>query len=101
MELIKNYGVCTIDENHIIRCFEEKPKKPKSQHASTACYLFKLDDLILIKKYLKEGKNPDAMGFFIGWLIDKTKVHGYAFEEEWFDIGSFESLEEARCKYSK
>lgn len=100
MELIKNYGVCVIDESHKITCFDEKPQKPKSPHASTACYLFKLQDLMLIKKYLAEGKSPDAMGFFVSWLINKTKVHGYVFEEDWYDIGSFEQLEEARIKYS-
>ena len=99
-ELIKNYGVCVLDDNKVIVEFQEKPKKPKSNLASTACYVFPFNDFMLIKKYLDEGNSPDAMGSFITWLIKNTDVYGYVFEEEWYDIGSFEQLEEARERYS-
>jgi len=99
-ELIKNYGVCFLEDDKQITDFEEKPEKPKCNFASTACYLFKKEDMMLIKKYLTEGNSPDAMGFFITWLINNTEIFGYIFKEDWFDIGSFEQLEEAREKYS-
>jgi glucose-1-phosphate thymidylyltransferase len=100
-ELMKKYGICTLDENDKICGFEEKPEKPKSCFVSTACYLFKHDDLMLVKKYLKEGNSPDAMGFFITWVIKKTDIYGYVFGHPWYDIGSIEQLEEARRVYSK
>jgi len=98
-ELIKKYGVCTLDNNKIIN-FQEKPEEPKSNLASTACYLFKIEELLLIKKYLEQGNSPDAFGNFISWLIKQTNIFGFPFEEDWFDIGSLEQLEEADKKYS-
>ena len=98
---LKQYGVCVLDGNKLMLEFQEKPSNPKSDLASTACYLFTYNDFMLIKKYLDEGNSPDAMGFFISWLIKNADVYGYVFEEGWYDIGSFESLEEARKKYSE
>ncbi len=100
MELIKQYGVCKLGNDNQISEFHEKPQMPVSNYASTACYMFKINDLMLIKQYLAEKNSPDAMGNFISWLIKNTSVNGFVFQEDWFDIGSFESLEEARTKYS-
>jgi glucose-1-phosphate thymidylyltransferase len=98
-ELIKKYGVCTVDKNNIIIEFQEKPENPKSDLASTACYLFTFNDLMLLPKYLDEGNSPDAMGSFIEWIIRNTEVYGFVFKEDWHDIGSFEELDKARKKY--
>jgi glucose-1-phosphate thymidylyltransferase len=62
--------------------------------------MFKHKDLMLIKKYLSGGNSPDAMGLFIAWLIRKASMYGYVFSEEWYDIGSFESLADAQKRYS-
>lgn len=99
-ELIKTFGVCALDKNKVMVEFYEKPEKPKSDLASTACYIFTYNDFMLIKRYIDEGNSPDAMGSFISWLIKKADVYGYVFEEDWYDIGSFEQLDEARKKYS-
>ncbi|MBR9700087.1 nucleotidyltransferase family protein [Candidatus Woesearchaeota archaeon] len=98
---LKNFGVCVLDKDKRIIEFQEKPSEPKSTYASTACYVFTNDDLKLIKRYLDEGNSPDAMGFFITWLIKKSKVYGYLFDGLWYDIGSLEGLEEARKIYAK
>ena len=98
-ELIKNYGVCKLSKESVITDCFEKPDEPKSDLASTACYMFTFNDFMLIKKYLDEGNSPDAIGFFIAWLIGETEVLGYPFEEEWYDIGSFEELDKARERY--
>ncbi len=98
-ELIKKYGVCTVDKNNLLIGFEEKPKDPKSDLASTACYFFTFNDMMLVKEYLKEGNSPDAFGSFISWAIRKADIYAFVFEEEWFDIGSLEQLEEARKRY--
>lgn len=100
-ELIKNYGVCTIGKDNVITKCREKPQKPKSDLASTACYLFTINDFMLVKKYLKEGNSPDGMGNFVAWLIKHTNIYAYVFKEAWYDIGSFESLGEARKRYEK
>jgi glucose-1-phosphate thymidylyltransferase len=96
----ERYGIGVLDKNKIMIDFQEKPEKPKSSLVSTACYLFIKKDINLINKYLEEGNNPDAMGFFISWLYKKEKVYGFVFDQPWFDIGSFESLEQANNYFS-
>ena len=95
IEVAKKMGVAELGEDGKIIDFEEKPAEPKSTFVSTACYVFPKKSLKLLFEYLKEN-SPDALGFFVKWLYQREPVYGMAFKEEWFDIGSFEQLEEAR-----
>ncbi|RLJ05484.1 MAG: nucleotidyltransferase family protein [Candidatus Aenigmatarchaeota archaeon] len=89
------YGVCVLDEHGKVIEFQEKPDSPKSTLASTAVYLFPKEMLNMIHEYIEGKNNPDALGFFIEWLKDKTTVHGFTFKEKWFDIGTHETYQEA------
>jgi glucose-1-phosphate thymidylyltransferase len=53
LEQAKKFGVALIDENHIIRQFEEKPQNPKSTIISSCMYFLKKDTLSLIKELNK------------------------------------------------
>ena len=86
------------DHNKIID-FKEKPKKPKTALVNTGCFIIPRKDLKLINKYIQEGNNPDALGYFIEWLVKRKDVYGYVFGDPWFDIGSFESYNEANEYY--
>ncbi len=94
------YGVCIIDKKKVSD-FQEKPEKPASTLVSTACYIFPKRNIRLIKKYLDEGNNPDALGFFLKWLCSREEIYAYVFRGKWFDIGSFEALAEAKKHYSR
>jgi len=96
----RKYGIVELDTNDRIIGFVEKPEIPPSTLAATACYFFTADTVGRVRNYIAEGKNPDAMGHFISWLHTRQDVFGYRFRGPWFDIGSFESLEEAN-KYFK
>ena len=95
-EKAKLYGIAKIDQNNKIIDFIEKPEDPPSTLASTVCYIFPQAVLSLFSKYLKVSKKRDAPGFFLQWLHKKHDVYAFVFSGYWFDIGSFESLEEAR-----
>jgi glucose-1-phosphate thymidylyltransferase len=97
----QNYGVAKVDEEMRITDFVEKPKNPPSTLVSTACYVLSQEGVRGILTYLDKGENPDAIGFFIKWLIKREKVFGFVFSGRWFDIGSFESLKEADFIYGK
>jgi len=97
----KNYGIAKVDENMRIIDFIEKPKTPPSTLVSTACYMLSPEGVRSILTYLEKGENPDAIGFFIKWLIKREKVFGFVFSGRWFDIGSLESLKEADLIYTK
>jgi glucose-1-phosphate thymidylyltransferase len=98
LEKVKGKFGVGILEGTRVKDFEEKPMEPKSALASTACYLFSKKDLGHVK-YLVESGNADAPGNLIKHLAQNTEVHGFVFDEHWFDIGSFESLKEAEEKY--
>ena len=100
VETIKGkYGVGVLDGHNLIE-FEEKPLNPSSTLVSTACYLFTAADLPLIQDLIRCGK-VDAPGYLIRWLLQKSRVRGFVFDEQWFDVGSFESLKEAEEVYRR
>lgn len=100
LELVKErYGVGILDGSKVVD-FEEKPTAPKSSLASTACYFFKRNDLTHIQDLVKMGK-VDAPGNLIKYLAQNSQIHGFVFDEHWFDVGSFESLEEAKKVYAE
>ncbi|MBT4935411.1 nucleotidyltransferase family protein [Candidatus Woesearchaeota archaeon] len=93
----RKLGVGVLDGEKVIG-FEEKPLEPSSALASTACYLFKKNDLPFIEQAMERG-SADNSGDFVKFLVNNSQVHGFVFDEHWFDIGSFESLEEANTLY--
>ena len=93
------YGVVRTGEGGLITEFLEKPKEPPSTLAATACYLLTAPTTRSVLDYIDQGNNPDAMGFFITWLYKRKSVYAFVFRGAWFDVGSFESLEEANRHY--
>jgi glucose-1-phosphate thymidylyltransferase len=95
LELATHYGVVELDEDGRIVGFEEKPSEPASTLVATATYLYHREHLPLIARYLTEGNPPDQPGRLVAWLFWREPVYGYAFEGEWYDIGSPAQLLEA------
>lgn len=85
------YGIMNTKDNQIID-FEEKPKNPKSNHASMGIYVFKPE---VLYKALEEVKGPelDFGKHIIPYLIhDKDKrVYAYNFIGYWKDVGTLDS----------
>lgn len=52
-------------------------------------------------KYIDEGKNPDAPGYFLQWLINKQNIHGVVYRSKWFDIGTIETYRKVFEAYLK
>lgn len=96
---LQRTGVVVLNEDDKVLEFEEKPKKPKSSFAVPPIYLFQGSTLPLLSRYLQEGGNPDAPGNFIPWLLEKKTVFAFRFQGKRYDIGTPESLEEARREY--
>ncbi len=98
IEKVRNrLGVGVLQGTRVV-AFEEKPAQPSSALAATACYLFRKEDLPLVGTFLQQHQ-ADSPGHFVRWLTEQREVHGFVFQEHWFDIGSFEGLEEARKVY--
>ena len=99
LELAKNFGVVKIDADNRIVDFEEKPEKPKSTLISTGIYYFPKDKVAFINEYVKMQNKLDAPGHYIGWLSKRDQVYGFAFPEDWYDIGTMESYRKADEEY--
>jgi glucose-1-phosphate thymidylyltransferase len=94
-ERARLYGIVDPDERGIIKKFLEKPEDPPSTLAATALYIFSARTISLVNKYLDEGGNRDALGYFIAYLIERRPVLAWRFPGKWFDIGSLDVYHEA------
>lgn len=90
-----------LDDNGKVIDMVEKPKIPKSNLVAFASYIYKRDTIPMFKKYLNEGNNPDAPGFFPSWLHKQKDVYAYAFEGQCYDIGTHQSYEEVDKIFKK
>ncbi|MDF2378887.1 MAG: NDP-sugar synthase [Candidatus Gracilibacteria bacterium] len=89
LEAARQFGVVDIDGKKLVG-FVEKPQDPPSTLVSTGCYLFSPEDLMHIKDY--SLLNADNLGGVFEYLLArKQDVEVFQFDEEWIDIGSFES----------
>ncbi|MEM3922563.1 MAG: nucleotidyltransferase family protein [Nitrososphaerota archaeon] len=99
LHLAKNYGVVSVGDDYRIISFEEKPRWPRSTLVSTGIYLFPRSVFPKFREYLGAGHNPDEIGRFIGWLIDKEPVYGYLLSGEWHDVGTYEEYRRASERF--
>ncbi len=100
-DLARKYGVVELDDkNSDVIGFEEKPDNPKTTLISTCIYYFPKERLKWVSEYLANSENIDAPGNYISWLQKKHKVYGFAFEEEWYDIGDMDSYNKANQTYA-
>ena len=95
------FGVVAVDANQKIISFQEKPKNPATSLIAMCLYYFPKQTLGFLAEYLSESKAVDAAGSYIQWLSEKKNVYGFQFSGKWYDIGSIESLEEARAHFNK
>lgn len=98
-ELLKSFGVCTLDDKNMVTGFFEKPKIPPSDTAVYATYMFKKQSLEYINQYLNEKNMRDAPGYFIEWLHKKVEVYAYNINGECYDIGTVEAYEEIQSHF--
>ena len=97
----KIYNPWTLRDVYKRQGMEEKPAEPKSEIAAFASYIYQKDTLPLIRKYLDEGNNPDAPGFFPSWLYRRKDVYAYEFQGECYDIGTPEAYREVNGIFEK
>ncbi len=98
MDEASRFGIMSYDKNFRIFDFAEKPKEPKSNHASMGVYLFKKD--VLVRMLTEDDADPDSEKDFGKNIIPKMlaenmRVFAYQFEGYWKDVGTLKSLWEA------
>lgn len=99
--LLCKYGVLSLSGDLKVVEFQEKPAAPKGSMISMGLYYFPKEKLGDFRQYIKEGNRPDQPGNYISWLSKKEDVYGFAFKQNWYDIGDQVSLKEARQKFRR
>ncbi len=101
MNLLKRFAVASYDEEGRLTKLVEKPEVPESNIGIYATYIYPRRILPYFDKYLEEGNQKDAPGYFVEYLYKKEPVYVYQFQGECYDVGTHESLKEVRELYRK
>ena len=78
----KKYGIISVNRNRRITDFKEKPDEPKSTLASIAMYVFPLESLKNVEKYLTVTDDAKGIGKYLEWLHKQEPVYT-------FSVGTF------------
>ncbi len=97
----RRHGEVTLDEHGRVIRFREKPADPRTRLTATCIYFFPPEVHALLDRYLEEGQDPDAPGYFIEWLIGRLEVDGRPFDGRWFDIGNLGSYAQAQREWTR
>ena len=93
LNTLKRSGVMVPDDDFKVLSMEEKPSDPKSNWCVAPFYIYKKDEIALIRKGIESGCGTDAPGSFICWLCEQTDVYALRSEGMRYDIGTLESYE--------
>src|SRR5439155_397413 len=81
-----------LDRNNKVVEWQEKPKHPKSDLASTGVYVFSKRAL---RKWLSEDRHDFGRDVIPAMLDGGARVFGYHFDGYWQDVGTVQSYWEA------
>ena len=97
---LQRTGVIEVDDDFRVLQMQEKPQEPKSHWAVPPFYIYRKEDLPLIRSAIQNGCGADAPGNLAHYLVDKTPVHAWPMPAGRFDIGSLDTYQEAKNKYA-
>lgn len=99
LQAAKQFGVVVAEGKKLVD-FMEKPLEPTSTLISTGCYLFQPEHLPEIIEYSRTA--ADNLGGIFEHLMKKNaEIDVFSFEEDWIDIGSFDSYLKAHQQLQK
>ncbi len=99
-EDLARFAIADVDAEGYVRHLEEKPARPRSNLGIYAIYFYRRDTLPLFARYLAEGNNKDAPGYFPAWLYQHKPVRAFFFAGECYDIGTPEAYQDVLTTFS-
>ncbi|MBO4466891.1 MAG: nucleotidyltransferase family protein [Bacteroidales bacterium] len=97
---LQRTGVIEVDADMKVLQMQEKPEVPVSHWAVPPFYIYRKEDLPLIKDAMSHGCGFDAPGNLAHYLTDASVLHAWPMPAGRFDIGSLDTYEEAKRKYA-
>jgi len=101
IKALQRTGVIEVDSDMKVLQMQEKPQTPVSHWAVPPFYIYKKDDLPLIRNSLKDGCGVDAPGNLAHYLVDRTTIHAWEMPGRRYDIGTLDTYESVKEKFSK
>jgi len=95
IEKLQRTGVVELDENNRVLGMEEKPEHPKSHWAVPPFYIYRKEDLDLVRHSVENGCGKDAPGNLAHYMVEHTTMHAWPMSAGRFDIGSLDTYYEA------
>lgn len=96
IEKLQRTGVIVVDDQMRVLNMEEKPQVPKSHWAVPPFYIYKKNDLDLVRHSVENGCGKDAPGNLAHYMADHTTLHAWPMSAGRFDIGSLDTYKEAQ-----
>lgn len=99
IEKLQRTGVIVLDDNDRVLNMEEKPQNPKSHWAVPPFYIYRKQDLNLIRHSVENGCGKDAPGNLAHYMVEQVEMHAWKMTAGRFDIGSLDTYKEACEKF--
>ena len=102
---LQKTGVVCLDDSNRVLSMEEKPQEPKSHWAVPPFYIYRREDLDLIKRAIENGCKYDAPGNLALYLANTlsstpTPLHAWPMPGSRYDIGDVASYERINNMYN-
>lgn len=101
IEKLRRTGVVELDADRRVLGMEEKPQQPKSHWAVPPFYIYKKEDLPLVRHSVENGCGKDAPGNLAHYMVEHTVMHAWEMTAGRFDIGSLDTYYEAIERFGK
>ena len=101
VEKLRRTGVVELDGQMRVLGMEEKPQEPKSHWAVPPFYIYRKEDLDLVRHSVENGCGKDAPGNLAHYMVEHTTMHAWPMSAGRFDIGSLDTYYEAVEKFGK
>ena len=99
LKRLQRTGVIALDDDMKVMEMQEKPEKPVSEWAVPPFYIYRREDMPLIRDCMNHGCGFDAPGNLAHYLVDRTPIHAWRMPGQRFDIGSLDSYHEAQMLF--
>ncbi|MBR5350886.1 MAG: nucleotidyltransferase family protein [Prevotella sp.] len=95
-EELKKYAVVEVNKKGRVKRIEEKPQKPRTNLAVPPFYIYRKEDLPLIREAINNGCNVDSPGNLVEYLYDKTPIYAMEMPGRRFAISDIEEYEQLK-----
>ena len=97
---LQRTGVIEVDADMKVLQMQEKPEVPVSNWAVPPFYIYRREDLDLVRHSIENGCGSDAPGNLARYLVGLTPIHAWPMPADRFDIGSLDTYAEAQRRYA-